>query len=122
MHAVRSFRDLTVWQKSLDLAEAIYVQSHGFPKAEVYGLTSQMRRCAISIPSNIAEGHARHSTKEFLQFLGISQGSLAELETQIEIAVRLGYITRQQHVDILQPCNEIGKMLSALIKSLRTRP
>lgn len=121
MDPIRSYRDLTVWQKSLDLTQALYARTKSFPKEEIYGLTSQMRRCAVSVPSNIAEGHARNSTKEFLHFLGISQGSLAELETQIEIAARLTYLTPQYRAELFQLSEEIGKMLRALIRSLRAK-
>ncbi len=90
MEPVRSYRDLTVWQRSMTLAELVYAATSQFPKSELYGLVSQMRRAAISIPSNIAEGHSRISTGGYVQFLGIARGSLAELETQIELAKRLG--------------------------------
>ena len=88
---VKSFRDLRVWQRAMDLVEMIYKVSVDFPRSETYGLTSQIRRAAISVPSNIAEGHSRKHTKEYLRFLSVAQGSLAELQTQIEIASRLGY-------------------------------
>jgi four helix bundle protein len=119
MSGLRSFRELVVWQKSVDLAEKVYLATKGFPKEELFGLTSQMRRAAVSIPSNIAEGQSRNSTGEFLQFLGIARGSLAELETQIELARRLGYLTPQQAEALLAECTEIGKTLSGLMKSLR---
>ncbi|MBI2848847.1 MAG: four helix bundle protein [Chloroflexi bacterium] len=119
MSSLKSFRELTVWQKSVDLAEKIYQQTRSFPKEEIYGLVSQMRRAVISIPSNIAEGQSRNSTGEFRQFLGISRGSLAELETQIEVAGRLKYLTPQQLEILLQDCTEIGKMLNGLMRSLR---
>src|SRR3972149_309713 len=118
MSSFRSFRELTVWQKSVDLAEKIYQETRSFPKEEIYGLVSQMRRAVISIPSNIAEGQSRSSTGEFRQFLGISRGSLAELETQIEVAGRLKYLTPQQLEILLQDCTEIGKMLNGLMRSL----
>jgi len=88
---IQSYKDLIVWQKSMDLVVAIYDLTDNFPKSEIYGLTSQMRRCSISIPSNIAEGRRRGSPKEFRHFLLISYGSGAELETQIEIAKRLSF-------------------------------
>lgn len=89
MNRVQSYRDLRVWQVSMDLVELIYEQTAALPDEERYGLSSQMRRAAVSIPSNIAEGHTRTSSKEFLHYLSIAQASLAELETQLEIAVRL---------------------------------
>ena len=88
---VKSYRDLDVWRLGMDLAEAVYQCTSSFPKHELFGLTAQMRRAAVSIPSNIAEGRARSSTKELLHFLAIARGSLAELETQFELALRLGY-------------------------------
>src|SRR3989337_842648 len=92
MEHSRSYRDLIVWKKSIDLVGRIYSCTRSFPKAEMYGLTSQIRRAGISIPANIAEGQARNSKGEFLQFLGIAQGSLAELETLILICQNLAYI------------------------------
>jgi four helix bundle protein len=87
---VQSFRDLTVWQKSIQMAVSVYRLTEGFPREETYGLTSQMRRAAVSIPSNIAEGHGRLGTNEYRQFLGVARGSNFELQTQIEIARALG--------------------------------
>jgi four helix bundle protein len=116
---VKSYRELTVWQKSIALAERIYVASKAFPKEESFGLTSQMRRAAVSVPSNIAEGAAREGTGEFLQFLSIAQGSLAELDTQLLLAERLGYLKAAQVRDLEHACDEIGRMLSGLRKSLK---
>ena len=93
---VESYRDLIVWQKSMELVERVYRMTRVFPKEELYGLSSQIRRAAVSIPSNIAEGQARKSTAEFLNFLSIAQGSRAEVETQTLIAQRLGYVTQNQ--------------------------
>ncbi|MBI5236331.1 MAG: four helix bundle protein [Deltaproteobacteria bacterium] len=118
MSSLKSFRELIVWQKSVDLVEKIYRETRSLPKEEIYGLTGQMRRAAVSIPSNIAEGQSRNSTGEFRQFLGISKGSLAELETQIEVAGRLKYLTSQQLENLLRECMEIGKMLNGLMRSL----
>jgi four helix bundle protein len=92
MKALKSFRELIVWQKSMELVEAVYLHTRSFPREEIYGLTSQLRRAAVAIPSNIAEGQSRNTSGEFLQFLGISIGSLAELETQVELAFRLRYL------------------------------
>jgi four helix bundle protein len=94
MPKVSHFRDLRVWQRAIDLVAAVYRISGKFPKGEVFGLTGQMRRAAVSVPSNIAEGHTRASTKEYLNHISIAQGSLAEVETQLEIAARLGYVIR----------------------------
>jgi four helix bundle protein len=88
----RSYRDLTVWQKAIGLVELVYKETSSFPPDESYGLCNQMRRCAVSIPSNIAEGQGRNSHKEFKRFLRIALGSLAELDTQLEISLRLGYV------------------------------
>src|SRR5271154_3028023 len=105
---VKSFRDLDVWRLSLDLAEAVYQCTASFPKSELFGLTAQMRRAAVSVPSNIAEGRSRSSTKEFLQFLSIALGSLAELETQFELAVRLGYTDNAVH-PVISLAEAVGK-------------
>ena len=117
---VKSFRDLDVWRLSLDLAEAVYQCTASFPKSELFGLTAQMRWAAVSVPSNIAEGRARSSTKEFLQFLSIALGSLAELETEFELAVRLGYTDSAIHPVILLS-DTLGKKMRCLQKSLRAR-
>lgn len=118
---LRSYRDLLVWQKALDLTIPIYRFSEGFPKTEIYGLTSQLRRAGVSIPSNIAEGYGRGSRKEYLQFLSIAQGSLKELETQTIIAQRLNYATAAQADRVLSDSEVVGKMLGSLIRSLRPK-
>jgi four helix bundle protein len=110
---VKSFKDLYVWRLGVELAETIYRITAGFPKAELFGLTSQMRRAAVSIPSNIAEGRARNSSREFLHFLSISRGSLAELETQLEIAVRLNY-TGSDVEAVREQSELLGKKLNCL--------
>lgn len=112
----KSYKELIVWQKSIQLVRAVYVLSGGFPKSELYGLTSQMRRAAVSTPSNIAEGYKRKSKLEFLQFLSIAEGSAAELETQIIIAKNLyptlGYKTAEQLLE------EVQKILVIFIRKL----
>jgi four helix bundle protein len=118
---VRGFRDLRVWQAAMDLVEMTYKFSLGFPKHETYGLTSQIRRAAISIPSNIAEGHSRKHTKEYLKFLSVAQGSLAELQTQIEIAGRLGYVTTSAVSEILDYSVSLSKQLHALRNAIVKR-
>lgn len=115
---MNSYKELIVWQKSIDLVMEIYKATKSFPKEEVYGLTSQMQRSAVSIPSNIAEGHDRNSTKEFVQFLCISRGFLAELETQVIIAEKLGYMNLKEKERTLNNCYEIGKMINGLLKKL----
>jgi len=117
---VRSFQDLIVWQKAMDLTKTVYTVVRKLPKEELFALSDQMRRAVISIPSNIAEGQARNSTKEFLQFLGIAKGSEAELETQLLLCVKIGYLTDADIIESLQLLREVGKMLNALTKSLST--
>jgi len=116
--AVKSYKDLIVWQKSMDLVEAVYQATGQFPKEEVYALTNQIRRSAVSVPSNIAEGQARRSTPEFSRFLSFARGSLAELETQLLIACRLNYLNSQQLDRIMETHEEVSKMLPALIAKL----
>jgi four helix bundle protein len=113
---IKGHKDLEVWKKGIDFVESIYKVTAQFPKEEIYGLTSQMRRAAVSIPSNIAEGAARNGKKEFVQFLYIALGSLSELETQIIIAKRLAYF---HDIDsLLLECSTIKKLLNGLIISL----
>lgn len=114
---MKTHKDLSVWQRAMDLVEEVYTLSNDFPQTEIYGLTNQVRRAAVSVPSNIAEGAARNSTKEFIQFLYISLGSLAELETQLLLAERLKFISATP-VDNL---SEIKKMLIGLIKNPKQR-
>jgi len=118
MPRVQSYRDLIVWQKSIELVLEIYRATRGFPKTETYGLVSQLRRAAVSVPSNIAEGHARLSTGEFKQFLGHARGSLMEIETQILISRKLGYIDSVQSTILFNRAAEIGKVLNGLLSSL----
>lgn|SRR5579859_752179 len=115
---VTSYRDLIVWKKAIDLVIAVYRCTETFPKQETYGLVSQLRRAAVSVPSNVAEGHGRVSTGEFRQFLGHALGSLVEIETQIEIAGRLSYIGSDASREILRRTDEIGRMLNGLMRSL----
>lgn len=113
-----SYKELLVWQKSIQLVIDIYKLTKTFPKDEIYGLVSQMQRAAVSIPSNIAEGNERNSKKEFIHFLHIARGSLAELETQLVIAEKLNYINQNQSTQILNNCHEIGKMINGLLIKL----
>jgi len=115
---IRSFKDLRIWQKGIQLVEDVYAVSTNFPKEEIYGLQSQLRRSAVSIPSNIAEGFARLHNKEYRNFLYISLGSCAELTTQIIIASRLEYIEKTQADIMLCDINDISKMTMSLIKKL----
>jgi four helix bundle protein len=114
---IQSFKDLIVWQKSSDFAVFVYKATKEFPKEEAYGLTSQIRRATISVSSNIAEGFKRSSRKEKVQFYHISLGSLAEAESQLEIALRLGYIKPVEHTEAMSFISEIGKMLHRLLQS-----
>ena len=114
MAIVNDFRDLRVWQAGMDLVEQIYLMSRSFPKHEQYGLASQMQRAAVSIPSNIAEGHARGYTKEYLRHVAIAQGSLAELQTQIEIASRLTYGEQHQFGQMSEQALALSRQLRAL--------
>jgi four helix bundle protein len=115
----KSYSELIAWQKAMDLAVSIYRQTERFPKEELYGLQSQMRRAGISIPSNVAEGQARWSRKPFLLHLSIAYGSLCELETQILLASRLGYFNNYQQNELLDRCSEVNRLLNGLAKSLK---
>ena len=116
---MRPHRKLIVWQKAMDFYVEIYTITKSYPKEELFGLVSQMRRVALSIPSNIAEGAARNTTKENLQFLGHASGSLSELDTQIEASQRVGLLSAEQARLLLTQCEEISAMLIGLQNSLR---
>lgn len=113
------YTDLKVWQKAMDLTDAVYDATGSFPKSEAFGLTSQVRRAVVSVPSNIAEGWGRGRGKENVQFLRYARGSLYEVETQMRIAQRRNYIEARTLESILERTVEISKMLSGLAKSLR---
>lgn len=117
---VKSYKDLIVWQKSMGLVAMVYQVTKTFPKEELYGLTNQLRRAAVSIPSNIAEGQARNSTAEFRNFLSIARGSLAEVETQLLIAERLNYLGSDKLREIQAVQIEVNKMTNALMNKLAT--
>lgn len=119
--SVQSYRDLKVWQLGMDIAEAIYELTRDFPNQEVYGLTSQMQRAAVSVPANLAEGHTRASTKDFLRFVSIAQGSRAELETHLQLAQRLGYGDSKRIAELLMTLDELSRMLRSLQRSLRAK-
>lgn len=114
----RNYQDLVVWQKAMDLCQAAYELTKAFPKTEMYGLSSQIRRCAVSIPSNIAEGQGRGSDKEWLRFLAFAYGSLRELETQTILADRFGFADSQDVAKILDSAKEVGRLINGLRKSL----
>ena len=114
----KSYKDLLVWQKAMALVTHTYQATGRFPRAELFGLTSQARRAAVSIPSNVAEGQARLSEREFRHFLSNARGSLMELETQLQIAENLGYLGRDEMTQLMQSCAELGRMLNGLITSI----
>lgn len=117
---IRSFRDLIIWSKPMELLKEVYQVTKVFPKEELFGLTSQIRRAAVSIPSNIAEGHSRLSRKEFQYYLGNARGSLAELQTQIIIGKELGFIGDREMDDIINRATEVGRLLNGLLSSLKS--
>ncbi len=120
--AVQHYQQLIAWQKAIDLVAVVYDKTASFPKCELYGLTSQMRRAAVSIPSNIAEGQGRRSLGEFQHFLGIAKGSLFELETQAVIAVRLKFLAESEGDCLQNMIHEVGRIISGLMASLDKAP
>jgi four helix bundle protein len=118
MAQIKTYRDLLVWQKSMALVTEVYRLSKVFPADEVYGLISQMRRCAVSIPSNIAEGYGRNSNSDYVRFLRVASASLYELQTQAEIALNLNYYKKTDFDKLYEYSREIERMLSSLIKKL----
>lgn len=119
---MKTHKDLEVWKKSISLVTEIYSITKSFPKEEIYGLTNQMRRAAVSVPSNISEGAARQTNKEFIQFLYIALGSNTELETQLLIAYKLNYMSKNDYEICYQSVDKIGKMLSGLISYRKSKP
>lgn len=120
MAEIKTHKDLLVWKKGIDLVEQIYKFTKQFPKEELYGITNQMRRCAVSIPANIAEGSGRKNKAEFIQFLHIALGSASELETHLIISQRLGFLSINSYDEIINALNEIIKMICGLINSLNS--
>jgi len=116
---IKTYRDLLVWQKSMALVTEVYKLSKLFPDEETYGLTSQMRRCAVSIPSNIAEGYGRNSTSDYVRFLRVASASLYELQTQAEIALNLRYLKKSDFDKLYESSREIERMLSSLVRKLK---
>jgi four helix bundle protein len=112
---------LKVWQEAMSVAERVYRVTSCFPKDEVYGMTSQIRRAAVSIAANVAEGHGRENSGSFIQFLRVSQGSLKELETHLLLAARVGLVTTEEIEPVLRQCDELGRMLRGLIRSIQSR-
>ena len=115
---IRNYRDLEAWKESMDLVEDVYKITKSLPAEELYGLRSQIRRAAVSIPSNVAEGHGRKGTGEYLHHLSIAKGSLTELETQLILCVRLKYFSRESLKPVWQQAQSVGKLLTGLIRSL----
>jgi four helix bundle protein len=118
---INSYKDLRIWQQSMDLAVDSYRASAGFPKSELYGLISQINRSASSVPANIAEGHGRETTGSFIQFLRIAQGSLKELETHIILSTRLEMMDKEKAEQLLLKADEIGRMLRSMIRKLQDK-
>ena len=121
MAPIRSYRDLEAWKKSMELAEGCYRFTEAFPKSELFGLAAHIRKSAVSIPSNVAEGHNRRSRVAFTNFIGIAMGSQAELETQIELAKRLGLGKDAEAVRLLEAAAEVGRILHGLRLALGNR-
>ncbi|MDR0858071.1 MAG: four helix bundle protein [Oscillospiraceae bacterium] len=115
---VNHYRDLIVWQKAMKLVKEVYLLVKKLPKEELFSLSDQMRRAVVSIPSNIAEGQARESTKEFIHFLAIARGSKAEIQTQLLICIEIGYLSATDITEAMSLSEEVGKMLTALIRRL----
>ena len=118
---IKTYRDLIVWQKSMSLVTEIYKVTRSFPKDETYTLVSQMRRCAISIPSNIAEGFGRKSTNDYIRFLNITMGSLYELQTQLEISLNLKYLKKVDFNKFYESSREIERMLGSMIRKITVK-
>ncbi len=118
---IHTYRDLQVWQKAMGLVVSCYDISNGFPKSETYGLASQLRRAAVSVPANIAEGPGRNHTREFINHLSIAYGSLMEVETHLQIAARLHYVPEIEVEQLLLKTNEIGRMLNGLMRVLNQK-
>ena len=118
---MKTFRELIVWQKSMDLVTAVYKSSKGFPKEENYGLTSQLRRSAVSVPSNISEGYGRQGLNDYIRFLNIAISSLFELQTQVEISYNLSYISKKRFDSLYESTREVERMLSSLIRKLKSK-
>ena len=119
--SVKSYHDLLVWQKAMDLSEEVYRQIKKLPKDELFELVSQMRRAVVSVPSNIAEGQARGTAKEFINFLNIARGSNAEIQTQLLLCSRFGYLSEEDIHMSIALSNEVSKLLNLLIASLREK-
>ncbi len=122
MMKAKHYQDLVVWQRAMEVAKLTYLIVKKLPKEETYSISDQMRRAAVSIPSNIAEGHARNSTREFIHFLSIANGSKAELQTQLMICVQVGYLADTDISELINKLDEVGRMIHALSRALTTAP
>ena len=118
MHT-KYFKDLIAWQRAMDLARQVYGKTNGFPSDELFGLRSQLRRAAVSVPSNIAEGHGRLSDKVFRVFLGQARGSLYEVETQLILSADLGFLPSADAQKLVSDCHEVGRLINGLVRSLK---
>jgi len=118
---METHKDLRVWQQSMDLVSMIYMMTKSLPKEELFGLVSQIRRASVSIPSNIAEGYARGTDREKLHFLRISSGSMSEVETQLIMCMKLGYISQEQYDEISEKLTAVWKQLNSLISAIKNR-
>jgi four helix bundle protein len=116
--ACKTYRELIAWQKAVDFVVAVYEAAKGFPREELYGLTAQLKRAVVSIPSNIAEGQGRRTVKDFIHFLSIAYGSLREVETQLEIAARLAFVPASAVPPLLDRAGEVGRLINGLSRSL----
>jgi len=119
---ILNYRDLIVWQKSIEMVRKVYLLTRSFPREETYGLTQQIRRAAVSVPANIAEGHSRNGRKEFILFLGIAKGSLSEVQTHLVISEKLGFSSEERVNQIQKDSIEITKLLNSLLNSLSPKP
>ena len=119
MSEINSYRDLKIWQTAMDIAVGCYEATRDFPKSETYGMASQIRRASVSVPANIAEGHGRDSTGNFVTFLEVAQGSLKELETHLLLTIRVGLAEERLVQPLLQQCDVLGRMLRAYIRSIQ---
>lgn len=121
MSEIRSHRDLVAWQRAMDLAERVYSVTAAFPDVERFGLISQLHRASVSVPSNIAEGYGRGTIPDYIRFLRAARGSLGEIDTQMPLSARLGFITMPVYDRFLETANEVGRILAALIRSLENK-
>ncbi len=117
--SVKTFSELIAWQKSMELVESVYQITRQFPKTELYSLTCQVRKASISVPSNIAEGQAQGTTRAFIKYLGIAYGSLCEVQTQLYIAARLGYLKKGELEPLIDRSWEVGRLINGLLRALR---